>query len=162
MVENEQVTGSLASREMLLRRYAGEVPPTPSEYEREDNTFLSSTSSSAMAMAKPPVGGGGYHSSGTASTSASRAIHGTGGGGGGGGSHSQQNNAGGNGNNINNNNSLPVGINNAETARMYAEFLHMQTLASPTKNKVEEMNGEGVVTDGMLMGSDEGGGGLRL
>lgn len=35
MVENEQVTGGLASRDMALRRY-GEVPPTPSEYERED------------------------------------------------------------------------------------------------------------------------------
>lgn len=72
MVENEQVTGTLASRELLLRRYAGEVPPTPSEYEREDNTFCSPplvTSSSAMAMAKPPLvgGSGGYHqqSSGT-------------------------------------------------------------------------------------------------
>lgn len=41
MVENEQVTGTLTSREMLLRRYAGEVPPTPSEYEREDNTLFS-------------------------------------------------------------------------------------------------------------------------
>lgn len=35
MVENEQVTGGLASRDLALRRY-GEVPPTPSEYERED------------------------------------------------------------------------------------------------------------------------------
>lgn len=35
MVENELVTGGLASRDMALRRY-GEVPPTPSEYERED------------------------------------------------------------------------------------------------------------------------------
>lgn len=75
MVENEQVTGTLTSREMLLRRYAGEVPPTPSEYEREDNTLLSplATSSSAMPMVKAPLGGGGggdgsiYHhqSSGT-------------------------------------------------------------------------------------------------
>lgn len=74
MVENEQVTGTLTSREMLLRRYAGEVPPTPSEYEREDNTLVShplATSSSATAMAKPSLasGGadGGYHhqSSGT-------------------------------------------------------------------------------------------------
>lgn len=74
MVENEQVTGTLTSREMLLRRYAGEVPPTPSEYEREDNTLFSprlATSSSAMAMAKPSLAGGGadggYHhqSSGT-------------------------------------------------------------------------------------------------
>lgn len=74
MVENEQVTGTLTSRELLLRRYAGEVPPTPSEYEREDNTLFSpplATSSSTMAMAKPPLvsggSGGGYHlqSSGT-------------------------------------------------------------------------------------------------
>lgn len=72
MVENEQVTGTLTSRELLLRRYAGEVPPTPSEYEREDNTLFSpplATSSSAMAMAKfPLVGGGGgdhHQSSGT-------------------------------------------------------------------------------------------------
>lgn len=37
MVENEQVTGGLASRDLALRRY-GEVPPTPSEYEREDHS----------------------------------------------------------------------------------------------------------------------------
>ena len=38
MVENELVTGSLASRERALARYNGDVavPPTPSEYERED------------------------------------------------------------------------------------------------------------------------------
>lgn len=72
MVENEQITGTLTSREILLRRYAGEVPPTPSEYEREDNTLFSpplAASSSAMAMENtPPVGGGGgyhYQSSGT-------------------------------------------------------------------------------------------------
>ena len=37
MVENELVTGSLASRERALARYHGDVPvpPTPSEYERE-------------------------------------------------------------------------------------------------------------------------------
>lgn len=35
MVENEQVTGGLASRDLALKRY-GEVQPTPSEYERED------------------------------------------------------------------------------------------------------------------------------
>lgn len=61
------------------------------------------------------------------------------------------------------------GVNNAETARMYTEFLRMQTLASssgtapttPTtttrtrnnNNKVvEEMNREGVVRDRMLLG----------
>ena len=38
MVENETVTGGLASRERNLARYNGDVPvpPTPSEYERED------------------------------------------------------------------------------------------------------------------------------
>lgn len=37
MVENEQVTGGLASRDLALRRF-GDVPSTPSEYEREDHT----------------------------------------------------------------------------------------------------------------------------
>lgn len=36
MVENELVTGSLASRQEALGRYNGEIPPTPSEYEREN------------------------------------------------------------------------------------------------------------------------------
>ena len=35
MVENEQVTGSLASRDLALKRY-GEIQPMSSEYERED------------------------------------------------------------------------------------------------------------------------------
>lgn len=51
MVENELVTGSLASRERALQRYvngeyinggvngAPPVPPTPSEYEREDSSL---------------------------------------------------------------------------------------------------------------------------
>ena len=39
MVENELVTGSLASRERALARYHGDlpIPPTPSEYERENS-----------------------------------------------------------------------------------------------------------------------------
>lgn len=39
MVENELVTGSLASREKAMARYTEgptTIPPTPSEYERED------------------------------------------------------------------------------------------------------------------------------
>lgn len=38
MVENELVTGSLASRTAALARYQGEstpIPPTPSEYQRD-------------------------------------------------------------------------------------------------------------------------------
>lgn len=36
MVENELVTGSLASRQAALNRYNNnEIPPTPSEYQRE-------------------------------------------------------------------------------------------------------------------------------
>jgi len=35
MVENEVVTGSLASRAAALARYDGQIPPTPSEYQRE-------------------------------------------------------------------------------------------------------------------------------
>ena len=36
MVENELVTGSLASRQAALNRYTNnEIPPTPSEYQRE-------------------------------------------------------------------------------------------------------------------------------
>ena len=36
MVENEVVTGSLASRQAALNRYNNnEIPPTPSEYQRE-------------------------------------------------------------------------------------------------------------------------------
>lgn len=46
MVENELVTGSLASRERALARYNGEpVPPTPSEYEREDLSSAGDSSS---------------------------------------------------------------------------------------------------------------------
>lgn len=38
MVENELVTGSLASRQAALNRYHNnEIPPTPSEYQREMN-----------------------------------------------------------------------------------------------------------------------------
>ena len=39
MVENELVTGSLASRQAALNRYNtnSEIPPTPSEYQREMN-----------------------------------------------------------------------------------------------------------------------------
>lgn len=35
MVENEVVTGSLASRAAALARYDGQIPSTPSEYQRE-------------------------------------------------------------------------------------------------------------------------------
>ena len=37
MVENELVTGSLASRQAALTRYNNEILPTPSEYQRESN-----------------------------------------------------------------------------------------------------------------------------
>lgn len=37
MVENELVTGSLASRQAALNRYNNEIPPTPSEYQRESH-----------------------------------------------------------------------------------------------------------------------------
>lgn len=37
MVENELVTGSLASRQAALSRYNNEIPPTPSEYQRESH-----------------------------------------------------------------------------------------------------------------------------
>ena len=37
MVENELVTGSLASRQAALNRYNNEIPATPSEYQRESH-----------------------------------------------------------------------------------------------------------------------------
>lgn len=50
MVENEQVTGALPSRQGLNRERLGaekalEIPNTPSEYEREDNSMKNITSS---------------------------------------------------------------------------------------------------------------------
>jgi len=39
MVENELVTGSLASRTAALARYDGQIPPTPSEYQRESTSI---------------------------------------------------------------------------------------------------------------------------
>ena len=42
MVENELVTGSLASRSAALARYQGNeqpIPPTPSEYQRESTSL---------------------------------------------------------------------------------------------------------------------------
>lgn len=39
MVENELVTGSLASRREALARYDGQIPPTPSEYQRESTSM---------------------------------------------------------------------------------------------------------------------------
>ena len=43
MVENELVTGSLASRTAALARYQGNeqlpIPPTPSEYQRESTSL---------------------------------------------------------------------------------------------------------------------------
>lgn len=39
MVENELVTGSLASRTAALARYDGQIPPTPSEYQRESTSM---------------------------------------------------------------------------------------------------------------------------
>lgn len=38
MVENEQVTGGLVSRDLPFKRY-NEVPPTQSEYERESSEY---------------------------------------------------------------------------------------------------------------------------
>ena len=52
MVENELVTGSLASRTVALARYQGEqpIPPTPSEYQRE-----------STSLEDGDVGSGGQH-----------------------------------------------------------------------------------------------------
>lgn len=50
MVENELVTGSLASRDRAMARYMRDVPvpATPSEYQREDLPSMESTPSAAV------------------------------------------------------------------------------------------------------------------
>ena len=48
MVENELVTGSLASRQAALNRY-NEIPPTPSEYQRESHIGSDTEDGSARA-----------------------------------------------------------------------------------------------------------------
>lgn len=48
MVENELVTGSLASRQAALNRY-NEIPPTPSEYQRESHIGSDTEDGSAGA-----------------------------------------------------------------------------------------------------------------
>ena len=59
MVENEQVTGSLPSRERALARYESHhaVPATPSQYEREDLSAGSSTGNGGAGSGG--AGGGG-------------------------------------------------------------------------------------------------------
>ncbi|KAK4690111.1 hypothetical protein P7C71_g6613, partial [Lecanoromycetidae sp. Uapishka_2] len=47
MVENELVTGSLASRTAALNRYDQPVPPTPSEYQRESTSIDSNDGNGA-------------------------------------------------------------------------------------------------------------------
>lgn len=130
MVENEQVTGGLASREMLLRRY-GEVPPTPSEYEREDYPHPPS----AFAAGKPS-----YYNGANCS--------------------GPKTNGGQIGNAVNNtNNNNNINGTHGESARLYADFMRVQAKGGGgTKSEAEvgERDREGRVMEGMLEGLGDG------
>lgn len=52
MVENEQVTGTLASREATWRRF-GEAPPTPVEYDKDDDSWGGSKRGKRVDSAEP-------------------------------------------------------------------------------------------------------------
>ena len=145
MVENEAVTGSLPSRMNALARYgtsysnphqAQEIPPTPSEYEREPTLPSNNTSDERVRSPAPSWrGANGTTPTPSSTTRGAKRFHG----------------------------SLNRGVvgERGDAGRMYADFMRYQRSGGGKAEPNNTVNGNNVVTPpagtGKVLGSETDG-----